>query len=875
MKKIKFVSITILTLIFPSILSSIVEADYNNQNSQTDINYYDKGFRYNIQGWTYIHIEGEPYERGYQYGYLGCAEIVDTIQRWGNLGHDIKFMKLFLIKSQQKNYEKLSEQWWNICRTIAKNVFLKQVPNQYVEEMKGIADGIKARGEKVFGREIEFEDVLASQFVQESWYSGIKYFYKRFHPFRGFFSSITDILTGKFNEEHPGHCSAFIATGDATSNGEIVIAHSTIFNRLIAQRCNFIVDIQPSDGYRFIMTCPPGSISSQEDYYQNQAGIVLTETELVPQGPFKLRATPKGIRSRRAIQYSDSIDDVIFYLNKGNNGLIPNEWLIGDVKTGEIASFEQALYNAPVKRTFNGFFYSCNVPHNKKVERELFGVIGSLKSTISSIFKKHASGKIEKFEEIKEKFYGEINTEIAKKILSTEPICIGTTDGKISDTTHVKNMGFLAFMGAPNGELFVPTKAQKNKLRGITELPSSGWVEIYSSVSKPTKLQNNPDYNEIKKTPIIIWQQNIDESNIIDLSPNVISKNIIYTSIANGKIFALDAEKGITIWNKKIRDRAFNHEISNDLIVICTDRGVCAINKDTQAIKWYQYVGETSSKPIINKNRVIASSSDGNLYAFDINSGNAQWNFKLPCSGVISDIKNDIACIGSCNICYGINIKDGETQWEFNTEGKITAPPRIDEKSVYFGSWDGNVYALDVFTGEEKWVFNTGWGIDTTPTISDNLVFVGSNDNNFYALNKDNGELIWFYKCKSAIHSSPTVYGEFVFFGSDDGRLYALNKTNGGLEWDFAPDYSLNYDANNYLTTPILSDPLVENSIVYISSKGNIYAIDAQTIEKPERVQREPDDRYHMLIIFTLLALLGVTLILRFFLNCKHQKNKK
>jgi outer membrane protein assembly factor BamB len=870
MRKIEFVSITLIILIFPSILSSIVEADNNNQNSSNNINYYDKGFRYNIQGWTYIHIEGEPYERGYQYGYLGCAEIVDTIKRWGNLGHDIKFMKLFIIKNRLKNYEKLSEQWWNICRSIAKNVFLKQVPNQFVEEMRGIADGLKRRGGKLFGREIEFEDILASQFIQESWYSYIKYSYKRFHPFRGIFSSIADVLTGKFREEHPGHCSAFIATGDATSNGEIVIAHSTIFNRLIAQRCNFIVDIQPSDGYRFLMTCPPGSISSQEDYYQNEAGIVLTETELVPQGPFKLRATPKGIRSRRAIQYSDSIDDVIFYLNKGNNGLIPNEWLIGDVNTGEIASFEQALYNTPVKRTFNGFFYSCNVPHDKKVERELFGVIGSLKSVFSSILQKHASGRIKKFEEIKEKFYGEINTEIAKKILATEPICSGTTDGKISDTMLVKNMGLLAFMGDPNGELFVPTKAQKNRLRGITELPASGWVEIYSSVTEPTKLQNNLDYNEIKKTPIIIWQQEIDESNIIDLSPNVISKNIIYTSISNGEIYALDAEKGITIWNKKIRDKTFNHDIFNDLIVIGTDKGVCAINKDTQAKKWYQYVGETYSKPIINKNMVITSSSDGNLYAFDINSGNIQWNCKLPYSGVISNIKPDITCVGSYNTCYGINIKDGKTLWKFNTNGKISAPPRIDEKSVYFGSWDGNAYALDVSTGIKKWSFKTGWGIDNTPIISDNLVYVGSNDNNFYALNKNNGELIWFYNCKSAIHSSPVVYGEYVFFGSDDGRLYALNKTNGDLEWNFAPEYSLTDDANNYLTTPILSDPIVENSILYISSKGNIYALDAQTVEiNREGYSETSNDDLFTLMLCLLLAFLGIALILRTYFKIK------
>ena len=41
---------------------------------------YGKGYRYNIQGWVYIHIEGGPYERGYQYGYLASSEIVDMIK---------------------------------------------------------------------------------------------------------------------------------------------------------------------------------------------------------------------------------------------------------------------------------------------------------------------------------------------------------------------------------------------------------------------------------------------------------------------------------------------------------------------------------------------------------------------------------------------------------------------------------------------------------------------------------------------------------------------------------------------------------------------------------------------------------------------------
>lgn len=40
---------------------------------------YGNACRYNIQGWIYVHIEGEPYERGYQHGYLLYAEIADRV----------------------------------------------------------------------------------------------------------------------------------------------------------------------------------------------------------------------------------------------------------------------------------------------------------------------------------------------------------------------------------------------------------------------------------------------------------------------------------------------------------------------------------------------------------------------------------------------------------------------------------------------------------------------------------------------------------------------------------------------------------------------------------------------------------------------------
>ena len=34
-----------------------------------------KGYRIDANGWVLVHIEGEPYERGYQYGYLIAPEL--------------------------------------------------------------------------------------------------------------------------------------------------------------------------------------------------------------------------------------------------------------------------------------------------------------------------------------------------------------------------------------------------------------------------------------------------------------------------------------------------------------------------------------------------------------------------------------------------------------------------------------------------------------------------------------------------------------------------------------------------------------------------------------------------------------------------------
>ena len=861
------VIILFLTYLIPNCMASEQRTSYEIISAGQ----YEKGYRYNIQGWTYIHIEGEPYQRGYQYGYLASAEITNMLYRWADTGHGINFKR-----NLPNDYDKVSQAWWNTCKEKSMKHFEKHIPEEYRQEMQGIVDGLNDRGAELFGNSITYEDIVASQFVQDVWYAFyFTWSHKKIHPIRSLVYGLRDLITGKIDFSEIGHCNAFIATGDATENGEIVVAHATMFQKDISQRVNFIVDIKPNQGNRFVMSSPPGAIWSMEDFYYNDKGIVLTETELVPQGPFNVRKTPKGVRSRTAIQYSSTIDEVINYLQKGNNGLIPNEWLIGDTKTGEIARLEQAYFHTPITKKSDGYFISCKAPHNKKVEREIWGLMPKF------IAKKYFPTKynnpvIEKFELLAEQYKGEINEEIAKTIIMTHPISDKATDCKITSTNLLNdNMGGHFYLGNLDETIFDPKDPKFENFKEITITPPIGWLEIYNIEDIGSKIDIKEKEVFVGKNSKVIWDFEIDENSNFNYSDLVISDEKIF-SIKDNKIYS---------FNKKNGNKYFDCEITKDSkgaispdngLIIATDLGLISIDKENGEVIWGNYLGEVVSKPVIYKNRVIASFSNAGIFAFDIDTGGKIWSYKTDEKAYISEVINDKIFFCLKESCYGFDLEKESIIWQSKTNGKITTSPKVNQNSVYVSSWDGNLYSLDSSNGDRNWKYQTGWGIVTTPEISRNTLFVGSLDNNFYALEKNTGELKWYYSCNSAIQSNPISYGELIFFGCDDGTFYALDKEDGGPSWRFKPGYHIDYDeVNNYITTPILSDPVADEGIIYFSAKGHIYALDAQTIEKVKENKIEDsifDLNFQNIILIIFVILLVSFIVVKLFYKKKDKK---
>jgi hypothetical protein len=292
--------------------------------------------RQDVNGWVFVHLEGTPREVGFQNGYHLAAEIDDALQMFA----------FFLEKSTGRD--------WAFFREAASRMFWPKVGPEYREEIQGIVDGLKA---KLPDRTYDAIDLTAlNGWIELAWYY-VPYLAEKASP-------------GAGGSKSPAYCSGFIATGSYTEDGKIVMAHNNWVDYIVGERWNIIVDLTPTEGYRLLMDALPGAIHSGDDFVVNGAGIMITETTMSMYRGFDEAGTPEFVRARRAAQYAASIDEFIGLMGEGNNGAYANDWLVGDLKTNEIARFELGLRNRQVWRTSDGYFVGANFPSDPKVVAE-------------------------------------------------------------------------------------------------------------------------------------------------------------------------------------------------------------------------------------------------------------------------------------------------------------------------------------------------------------------------------------------------------------------------------------------------------------------------------------------------------------------------
>jgi hypothetical protein len=408
--------------------------------------------RFEEGGWIYLHLEGDPGAMGYQHGYLLAPEIEDGFAA----------VSAGMMHSTERD--------WGFFRKAAHEMLWPKIDAEYQQELQGIADGVKAHGV-----DLDLYDIVALNAFLE-----LPDYYVPWLNKQGQIKEEKQARAPKLKA--PGHCSAFIATGAYTKDHQIVIAHNNWTGYLDGERWVIIFDIVPQHGQRILMDGFPGVITSDDDFGVNAAGIMITETTITQFEGWDPKGKPEFVRSRKALQYAESIDDYVRIMKEGNNGGYANDWLIGDRKTGEIAYLELGLKNTPVWRTKDGYYVSSNFPRDPKLIREETGGFDPNDAS-SSMNARHARA-----EEMVQHAKGTIDVEMAEGFLSDHfdsfekkeqpnerSLCghvdassrgvkqwgrdpyspEGAVQGKAIDSKMAANMSFVARAGHPCGADFL------------------------------------------------------------------------------------------------------------------------------------------------------------------------------------------------------------------------------------------------------------------------------------------------------------------------------------------------------------------------------------------------------------------------------------
>ena len=433
-------------------------------------------YSYDKDGWRFVYVEGGPYQRGFQLGYI-LADDINDYKRY--IAHQI-IPEGGIVKQCCRV---LREMAWKILREMATMEYWDKVPEEYKQEIKGIAEGAEAKG-----YDVDYKDILVIN-------SGLDLGYK----YKEKLETVKRVIGGG--------CSAFIANGSYTENGDVVIAHNTWMSYSGAKYFYYMIYVKPEDGYEFLMQSGPGMIWSSTDWYINSAGLMVTETTLGFDGngkgvaPYNDLGIPVFVRARRAIQYSESIDHFVDTMIKDNNGAYACDWLMGDAETNEIAILELGLNKWCLKRTTDGFYGSCNYIWDEGVRSEWLGVGNTDPPSIY---------RWKRWKQLGQMHRGEINTELAKDFLGdhfdlekgevditagrhiicghldlriANPKPHGTIDGKVTSSKEAIEMRCFTIRGHPCGTGFnyadfIQKNPEYKHEFGLEDMPSYSWTSI-------------------------------------------------------------------------------------------------------------------------------------------------------------------------------------------------------------------------------------------------------------------------------------------------------------------------------------------------------------------------------------------------------------
>lgn len=410
-------------------------------------------------GWKHVTVYGNSYDMGYAHGYL--------------LSEDLKRVLKTLPFMVDEHFKIKFNKYMDDCDKHIYKIVKTKCPEIY-SELRGIVAGARKKNVNVSVR-----------------------FLIAWNAFLSMYSLYKDGGSER--------CSAFIATGDATEKGDIVMAHNTHSDFLTGQLLNIVLTIKPEKGNIFKMQTSAGFVASSSDWFVCKNGLVGCETTIAHINFKPKFGIPYFCRIRKLMQYANNLDDCVEIMSKDSAGDYSCSWLYGNTTDGEIMVHEIGKEVQNVKRMNNGVIYGMNSALSFELRNLETTDIDHNNLNTSLGSRSHRLDYL-----LNHKHYGKINLSNAKDVLAdhydtkynkthkcSRGICkhsevdpdynytpYGATDGKVVNTSLAKTMNFHGRFGSSCGRQFSVSSyvkkypQHKKWLDVLNDYKSYGWTKL-------------------------------------------------------------------------------------------------------------------------------------------------------------------------------------------------------------------------------------------------------------------------------------------------------------------------------------------------------------------------------------------------------------